>query len=98
MTHESTNATMIITLLITPGGISTCLATTIHAPIMSVSATSIPAPIMSVSVTPTLAPYHERDRDSHPRSYHERDRDSYPPQYSIMAEKDKQKLSIVAQK
>ena len=38
--------------------------------------------------------YYERERDPYPR----RDRESYPPQYSHMAEKDKHKLSIEAQK
>ncbi len=42
--------------------------------------------------------YHEHERDPYPRSYHERDRESYPPQYSDMARKDKQKLSLAAQK
>jgi len=42
--------------------------------------------------------YRERDSDPPQYSYHERDRDSYPPQYSDMAQKDKQKLTIAAQK
>ena len=41
--------------------------------------------------------YSPRSHYDTPRSY-ERERESYPPQYSTMAEKEKQKLSIVAQK
>jgi len=41
--------------------------------------------------------YSPRSYYDTPRSY-ERERESYPPQYSTMAEKEKQKLSIVAQK
>ena len=41
--------------------------------------------------------YHDHERDSYPRSHHERDRESYPPQYTELAKKDKQKLSIAAQ-